>query len=169
MKVLIRKALPEDAADYADCVISCWQSAYKGIVPEGYLSDMSANRGQWVEKYGKALADPGDCGYYCAIYADEMIGFLIINGNHKDNFWAIYLIEGFRGKGFGAVMLNFAINELARAGDRQICLWVFKENKKAIRFYEKHGFVFDGTDRVVDWYGGVPLVELRYALNLVIS
>ena len=28
----------------------------------------------------------------------------------------------------------------------RICLWVLKENKRAIRFYEKCGFVYDGEE-----------------------
>jgi len=32
MKINIRKAIPEDAHNFTDCHISCWQSAYKNIV-----------------------------------------------------------------------------------------------------------------------------------------
>ena len=42
--IKIRKAVPEDANDYAACVISCWQSAYRGIVPDDYLNNMSAKK-----------------------------------------------------------------------------------------------------------------------------
>jgi RimJ/RimL family protein N-acetyltransferase len=166
MEMMIRKALPEDASKYTDCVISCWQSAYKKIIPEEYLINMSANKEQWVEKYKESLTNPGDCEYYCVINSERMIGFLIINKSMSDNFWAIYLIEEFCGKGYGKEILDFAINELKCAGHKKICLWVFEENNRARRFYEKYAFSFDGTTRVVDKYGGVPLVQLRYALNL---
>jgi len=166
MAILIRKALPEDAADYADCVIACWQSAYREIIPEAYLNNMSAKKAQWVEKYRKKLTDPGDCEYYCAMHGGRMIGFLIINQTHSENFWAIYLLEEFWGKGYGTEMLAFAIDKLKCAGHEQICLWVFEENDRARRFYEKHHFVFDGIKRTVDKYGGVPLVELRYVIQM---
>jgi len=166
MEIIMRKALPEDAGDYADCVISCWQSAYKGIVPEEYLDGMSENKDQWVRKYEKSLTNHGNCDYYCVTLDGKMIGLFTINKNCDDNFWAIYFLEEFRGKGYGRKAMDFAINKLKRAGDKKICLWVFEENIKAIRFYEKYGFSFDGTTRVVDKYGGVPLVELRYVYTV---
>ena len=163
MEFIIRKALPEDVDDYTDCGVSCWQSAYRGIVPEEYLANMKKQR---LEKNRKALTDPGDCEYYCAIYGERMIGILVINKNHSENFWAIYLIEEFWGKGYGKKLLDFAVDELKSAGHKKICLWVFEENYRARRFYEKHGFSFDRTKKVVDKYGGVPLIELRYVLDI---
>jgi len=163
MKIIIRKALPNDAYNYADCVISCWQSAYKEIVPDEFLSNMLAEKEQWIEKYRKALTDPGDCKYYCVMYSERMIGFLIIHKNDGE-IWAIYLIKEFWGKGFGKEMLDFAINELKCAGHKNISLWVFEENKRARRFYEKNNLYFDGTKREATY--GKLLVQLKYVLNL---
>ena len=165
MGIIIRKALPEDADDYTSCFISSWQSAYKGIVPEDYLNDMPKNK-ELSEKNKKFLTDPGGCECFCVIHGDKMIGFLTINKADSVNFWAVYLIEAFWGKGYGKIVLDFAINELKRAGQKSVSLWVFEENNRARRFYEKHGFSLDGTKRVIDRYGGVPLVQLKYALDL---
>jgi len=41
MGITIRRALPEDSYDFTICHISIWQSAYKGILPDEYLSNMS--------------------------------------------------------------------------------------------------------------------------------
>ena len=49
MEFTIRKALPEDAHDYAVCHISCWQSAYKGIVSDEFLSNMLLEKEKRVE------------------------------------------------------------------------------------------------------------------------
>lgn len=169
MEINIRKALPEDAYNYTDCHISCFQSAYKGIVPDEYLKNMLAEKEQRVEKYKKSLTDPGNCEYYCVVYTKRMLGFLIINKSRNEDksgigeIWAIYLIEEFRGKGHGKEMLNFAINELKRVEQKEIFLWVFEENIRARRFYEKHNFSFDGIKREVKY--GKPLVQLRYVLN----
>ena len=38
-------------------------------------------------------------------------------------------------------------------------LWAFKENKRARRFYEKHGFRWDGSERISEFDGAV---EVRY-------
>lgn len=171
MEITIRTALPEDAYDYTVCHISCFCSAYKGIVPDEFLNNILAEKEQRVERYKKTLADSGDCEYYCVMYSNRMIGFLIINKScNEDNsgigeIWAIYLIDEFRGKGYGKEMLNFAINELKRIEPKEIFLWVFEDNNRARRFYEKHSFSFDGTKREVKY--GKPLVQLRYVLNYI--
>ena len=50
MGLIIRRALPEDAYNYTICHISIWQSAYKEIVPDDYLNNMSNGVDQRVEK-----------------------------------------------------------------------------------------------------------------------
>lgn len=47
MDITIRKALIEDAYIYANCHIICWQTAYKGIVPDNFLYNMSIQKEQW--------------------------------------------------------------------------------------------------------------------------
>ena len=169
MRIIIRKALPEDAFDFTDCHISCFLSAYKGIVPDDYLNNLLMEKEQLVEKYIKRLTDQGNCEYYCVINDGKMIGFLIINKSHDEiNFcigeiWAIYLIKEFWDKGYGKEMLNFAINELKRVDNKEIFLWVLEENIRARKFYEKNKFSFDGTKG--EQVYGKSLVKLRYVYN----
>jgi len=162
MEIIIRKALPEDAYELTVCHISCFRSAYRGIVPDEFLENMLAEKEQRVERYKKSLIDPGDCEYYCVIYAEKIVGFLIIHKKDGE-IWAIYLIEEFRNKGYGKAMLAFALNELNHIGHKEIFLWVFEENTGARRFYEKHNLNFNGTKREVNSYGR-PLIQLRYVL-----
>ncbi len=159
MDINIRKATPDDAYDYAACHISCFQTAYKGIVPDSYLENMTAEKEKRVEQYSKALAEPGDCQYWCVIYEERMVGFLITHSSGE--IWAVYLIEEFRGLGFGKQMLDFAIGEQRRINSGEIFLWVFEENIRARRFYEKNNLSVDGTKREMKY--GKPLVQLRYA------
>ena len=163
MEINIRKALPEDAYDFATCVISCFQTAYKGIITDEYLHNMIIEKDKQIERYKKSLTDPGDCVYYCVMYEEKMIGFITININYEDNIWAIYLLEEFRGKGYGKIMLDFAVNELKNIGQKEIALWVFEENIKARFFYEKNNFKFSGKKREMEY--GKPLVQLLYVLK----
>ena len=41
----------------------------------------------------------------------------------------------------------------------KIYLWVLKENKRAISFYQKMGFTFDGQEKILKL--GKPVKELR--------
>ena len=164
MGLIIRKALPEDTYNYTVCHISIWQSAYRGVVPDEYLENMSNEVEQRVEKYIDTLANPSDCEYYCAMLSEKMIGF-IITELCTGEIWAIYLSKEYWGSGYGKEMLDFSVGELEKAGHNEVSLWVFEDNGRARRFYEKNSFVFDGTKREVNWYGGVPLVQFKYVHN----
>ena len=53
MGIIIRQALADDAYDYTNCLISCFQSAYKGIIPDEYLHNMLTEKEQLFEKHKK--------------------------------------------------------------------------------------------------------------------
>ena len=69
---------------------------------------------------------------------------------------AIHSLPESWGSGLGAAMLSEALSKMPRP----VTLWAFKENKRARRFYEKHGFVFTGEERTSEFDGAA---EVRYA------
>ena len=69
---------------------------------------------------------------------------------------AIHSLPESWGTGLGHAMLEEALNQI---GDQPVFLWAFKENKRARRFYEKHGFRWDGSERVSEFDGAL---EVRY-------
>ena len=69
---------------------------------------------------------------------------------------AIHTLPESRGTGLGHAMLTEALSQI---GNQPVFLWAFKENTRARRFYEKHGFHWDGTERVSEFDGAL---EVRY-------
>ena len=69
---------------------------------------------------------------------------------------AIHTLPEGRGTGLGAAMLQKALDQI---GAQTVFLWAFRENTRARRFYEKHGFRWDGTERVSEFDGAM---EVRY-------
>lgn len=69
---------------------------------------------------------------------------------------AIHSLPESWGTGLGHAMLEKALEQI---GDRPVFLWAFKENKRARRFYEKHGFRWDGAQRVSEFDDAL---EVRY-------
>ena len=168
MEFAIRKALPEDAYDRSACHVSSWRSAYKGIVPDEYLNDLSVEKG--AEKFRQTNLNNPDFLYYCATYDNKIIGNLVIGKSREEDkpdageICGIYLIEEFWGKGYGKTMMDYAIDKLKCMGYNEIILWVLEENDRARRFYEKCNFVFDGTKREIEI--GKVLIKIRYVLYL---
>ena len=69
---------------------------------------------------------------------------------------AIHTLPESHGTGLGAAMLMEALKQI---GNQSVFLWAFKENTRARRFYEKHGFRADGWERVSEFDGAI---EVRY-------
>ena len=69
---------------------------------------------------------------------------------------AVHSLPESWGSGLGHAMLTEAFKQI---GEKAVFLWAFKENKRARRFYEKHGFCWDGTERVSEFDGAL---EVRY-------
>ncbi|MCO7124459.1 GNAT family N-acetyltransferase [Sporolactobacillus shoreicorticis] len=68
-------------------------------------------------------------------------------------------------KGRGRQLMDFAVNHLKDQNYHKIFLWVFEENQRARKFYEKHGYTFDGTKEQLT-IDGKQLTEMRYVYQL---
>jgi len=167
MDIIVRKVLPEEAYEFSECKNKAWQSAYKGIVPDEFLANISRERPP--ERIKKLIDSSKDFECYCVIYDGKMIGVLIINKSRDEDkpdsgeITSLYLLEEYRGLGYGAKMIAFAIDRLKKMGYNEIILWAFEENYRARSFYKKSNFVFEGTKKEI--IVGKPLTEVRYVLR----
>ena len=160
----IGKALAEEAYEYATLHIACWNAAYKGIISDEYLQNMSVE--QMGERTQQYLQSPGDVLYYCLEYEGTMIGRLILSRSRDEDkpdaaeIGAMYLLEAYWDKGLGRKMMEFSLEEFQRMGYSEVLLWVLESNSRARRFYEKFDFAFDGTKKEMDI--DKPHTVLRY-------
>ena len=69
---------------------------------------------------------------------------------------AIHTLPESHGTGLGAALLTEALN---RIGSQPVFLWAFEKNARARRFYEKHGFRWDGSCRISEFD---EAMEVRY-------
>lgn len=68
------------------------------------------------------------------------------------------------GSGLGKALLDAALADMTAAGCERVVLWAFEENRRGRRFYEKHGFAWDGSRRISEFDGAA---EVRYARALL--
>ena len=59
-------------------------------------------------------------------------------------FVGLAVADDYQGQGLGRTMLARLIGQARRAGEKQLQLNVYKDNARAIRLYEKVGFVMNG-------------------------
>ena len=137
-----------------------WQEAYAGLIDQGYLDRMTLE--SCIEKAYRwrdriLVAKDGD----------KVVGFAGY-GPYRDDtlpdtgeIFAIYVLSEYYGKQAGWALMQAALRELAEYP--RIALWVLKGNVHAIRFYEKCGFQFDGTEQPITL--GREVIELRMTLT----
>lgn len=105
--------------------------------------------------------------FYFVYQRESLVGYFKLNsgGAQTDlkleesiELERIYVLEEFQGKKAGQWMLDQAIDLAITDQKKFLWLGVWQKNKRAIRFYEKHGFVKFGThpyyigqDKQTDW------------------
>ena len=61
---------------------------------------------------------------------------------------ALYVLKDYYGKGVSKQLMHAAF--VALDPFSEIYLWVLKDNKRAIAFYQKMGFTFDGQEQILN-------------------
>ena len=162
MSTVIKKMETEDEIRGKACVHwRCWQEVYAGMVDPEYLSGMT------LEKFEeRAFRRPDNL--FVAKEDGRVIGF-VGYGNHGEEdpetgeIFALYVLPEYCGKGIGLRLMETALEQLKAYPE--VCLWVLKENKRAIRFYQKCGFFADGREKTPPGLGaaGIRMVLKRGA------
>ena len=159
----IRAARLNDARALAEIHSSAWKTAYRGIVPDTILDNISADERQ--KRFEQALSEGREENFL--IFADgKPVGLMCIGAcrdEDKDDScvkYGVLPVAEYWNKGIGSYFMDWGLNELKNRGYKKATLWVLEENLNARRFYEKLGFEHDG--RAKELTIGKRLTELRY-------
>lgn len=102
-----------------------------------------------LEKLTSELNNP-DSSFYFAMDGDAVIGYLKLNmgdtqtelqGSQALEIERIYVLQSYYGKEVGKLLFEKAMTEAREREAAFVWLGVWEENHRAIRFYEKNGFV----------------------------
>ncbi|OBW91766.1 GNAT family acetyltransferase [Gallibacterium salpingitidis] len=118
------------------------------------------------QKLSEEVANP-NMKFYFAEIDGEIIGYLKLNFSDAQTelqdhsaveIERIYVLNNFQNKGVGKELYQYAVNIAVKRKAKYIWLGVWEHNHKAIKFYQKNGFVvFDkhifqlGSDAQTDW------------------
>ncbi len=168
MKAKLITAKEKMAEKIAKVHIDTWKNAYKGIISDEYLQSLSVKQRVQKYKFRKNLAEGQQ--FFALKLKREIIGllFLIVNaggdGKNKGEISAIYLSPAHWDKGYGSQMMEYAVDYFAKQNCDEIFIWVLEQNMRAINFYKKFGFTFDGNQKTIVL--GKKLKEVRYSKKL---
>ena len=152
MSARISPARVEDAEELTDLHLDVWEEAYAGLMPASVFAERRAGRDARVERW-RTIVGTGSSDNLLAWSDDgSLVGFSSTGPGRDDaddglpglEVMALYVRAEVYGTGVGHALLTAAI------GTAAAYLWVLDGNTRAIVFYERQGFVFDGAEKPED-------------------
>ncbi len=142
----IRVADVSDAAGIARVHCMTWKEAYRGILDEAYLENLSQQRltARWRATL-EHRADDLDEQVFVAVQGRTIIGFLTVGASREafapwdSEIGMIYVLKEQRGAGIGRVLMKAAADHSIRRGMFSTGLWVLRDNGGGRDFYETLG------------------------------
>lgn len=173
--MIIRSATVADAAAIAGIHVRSWRVTYAGTLAAETLAavDEVARAALWARR----LAGSGD-GAILVAEAEDVLGFLQLGPSPDDDadptavgqVLAVHVDPDATGSGVGGALLKRAVRTFSAAGFTAGSLWVVRTNAAARRFYERAGWVPDGTTRrevlAVEGEAGEEVTLVRYRIDL---
>jgi ribosomal protein S18 acetylase RimI-like enzyme len=164
MQVSVARA--EDCRAIAEVHVSSWQQAYKGLLPEPYLASLSVRE---RETMWQSVIDNQLSHVLLSRDSGRVLGFVAYGKPRDDDvparcmeILALYVHPDSWSTGVGRRLWLTALTQILSEGCTSITLWVFADNQRAIRFYERAGFHLQPGHLKQIERGGIALNELRY-------
>ncbi|HWD63413.1 MAG TPA: GNAT family N-acetyltransferase [Humibacter sp.] len=163
-EVDVRDAHAGDAAGIARVHVDGWRETYSGVLDERFFGEEAFERRtrSWDRYLG---LDPRPGRLAVAVESDSIIGFAnsgdSVGPDAEHGFpaarplhlFSIYVLARAHGSGAGQALHDAVV------GESPAQLWVLNGNARAVAFYERNGFRFDGIEYTDP--ADPNLVELR--------
>lgn len=149
MSFTLREPGPRDAAAVAERHVSTWREAYAHLLPAGFFSEeyIERRRRMWRSLLEDPRADTtiriaeSDGSIIGLVWAGPGSGLEDAPPPRERQLYALYVAAAHYGTGAGQALLDEAL------GDGPAMLWVAAQNPRAIAFYRRNGFEFDGVEQ----------------------
>ena len=162
-RFVVRDAHREDLPEAAAVQAVCFREIGQGVIPDDILTEVTGPGivHTTIEQWKQFMDD----GAVFKILVDRLdmrtVGVAMARISTSPDAptpWEVatlHVLPEARNCGASDDLLNACI------GHRSAYVWVFADNARAIKFYERHGFHVDDTDGAVDdSLGGVELQRL---------
>ncbi len=165
--ITVRSAEPRDARAIAEVHVASWRSAYRGIFPDVLLDGLKIEDRE--ERWKGHLLTAPESILICE-FEEHVVGFSNY-GRSRDpdgdpmqvgELYALYALKEAWNRGCGrALWLETQRRMQAELSVSAVTVWVLTDNLRGRRFYEKAGFLVDGTVKDITLYGETR-AETRY-------
>lgn len=179
--VRVRTATPGDVPAIADIHVRAWQRAYRGIMPDAFLDQLTPS--QRIDRWEQAVSAPAD--EMTVLVAEDVVaatatvvGFCSVCPLREPvpmdasasvgELYTMYVDGAVQGRGVGRTLIAAAEDRLRERGFARGVLWMLAENAPARAFYERAGWHADGVTKTVA-YGDRTVQEIRLGKSLTAS
>jgi GNAT superfamily N-acetyltransferase len=178
----VRPAVPADAAEIARIQLDTWRTAYTDLLPAAVLEGLDADEAALT---WRQTIEQGPAVVFVAMEGGHLVGFCAAGpapqdetadaaGNPAKDVETVALVSTllveprWGRRGHGGRLLAEAGRATRDAGSTRGITWVPEADKATLGFFERAGWVRDGTVRTLD-AGGRPLREVRLTGTLSIE
>ena len=145
MIVAYRDARDDDAAALRELFAQSFVETFGHLYPPADLQEFLDGNSEL--KWQSSLADP-EVAIRVAEMDGELAGFVELaprklpyeSGAPALELRRLYLRRTAHGSGIADQLMNWALDEAAARGAKELVLSVYVDNHRARRFYERHGF-----------------------------
>jgi GNAT superfamily N-acetyltransferase len=110
-----------DCKDVARVITTSWNETYRGIVPDEFLDNLYLNEDERAERSYNRFDEKENHQYVLEV-KHAVVGYLNVGKSDDKEYTncgeihAIYIINNYKGNGYGKEMINAGINELKSMG-----------------------------------------------------
>ncbi|EET58865.1 acetyltransferase, GNAT family [Marvinbryantia formatexigens DSM 14469] len=152
---MIRPLEKKDIKTVCNIVNDNWKNVYTGIVNPFLLSEEGC-----AERIRQLESDFSTHRLSEYVWEeDSNVEALLSIGDTIDTditgafeIWRVYVSAKFQGKGIGRLLLDFAQQKAKEQGYKRIVIWAFKDNYRAVSFYQKNGYCIDKEEYLGEPY-----------------
>jgi ribosomal protein S18 acetylase RimI-like enzyme len=152
--------------------VAGWREGYRDIVAPDRLADLPIER--WRHEVGVGLRRPvADSFTYVAEVDGEFAGYCYVAAPSREadlgpeaaELVAMYVDPDRWRQGVGDALMRAALERLAGLPYDEAVLWTFKQNDRAIAFYERYDWRRDGAEKIHP-RTGEPAIRFRRPVTM---
>ncbi len=141
---MIRQAIESDSYNIAKLIVSGWQTAYRRLIDDKFLNNMSPEES--LERWKNNINSQNDESHIYVYEEDNKILGVIrfgkpdnLSEKYNSEIHVLYVEPTLKRTGIGSKLFNFAKEYFINNKTTNMIIWCLKGNVPSIKFYEKMG------------------------------